>query len=108
MLYFATSGIGVFFYHYYPGEEKSWWESIHLTVITFTTVGLGDIVPATGVGMLFAAFWILFGVMSFTIFVGSFAGLLLAATKRSYRAFRKPAQDKLLGPSFPVHLETEY
>lgn len=108
VLYFASSGMGVLFWHYFPGEGKSWWESLHLTVLTVTTVGLGDVVPSTGMGMLFAAFWIIFGVMSFTIFVGSFAGLLLAATKRSYRALRHPAQDKLLDPQPPAPLQSEY
>eukprot|EP00929_Paragymnodinium_shiwhaense_P073812 TRINITY_DN37705_c0_g1_i1.p1 TRINITY_DN37705_c0_g1~~TRINITY_DN37705_c0_g1_i1.p1 ORF type:complete len:424 (-),score=78.22 TRINITY_DN37705_c0_g1_i1:245-1516(-) len=101
MLYLAISTIGVLFFHYFPGENKTWLQSIHMTVITFTTVGLGDIVPATGVGQLFAAFWILFGVMSFTVFVGSFAALLLAATKRSYRAYRHPTQEKLRSTWMP-------
>jgi voltage-gated potassium channel Kch len=83
MLNVLINSIGVLFFHFCPGEGKTWAESVHLTVITFTTVGLGDIVPLTEAGQIFAAFWIPFGVTSFTVFVGSFAGLVFSVTRRS-------------------------
>lgn len=42
-------------------KEASWMEAIYYTIISFTTVGYGDIVPSTPIGQLVASVQSLFG-----------------------------------------------
>lgn len=39
----------------------SWWEALYYTVVSFTTVGYGDIVPGTHIGQVVASLQSLFG-----------------------------------------------
>lgn len=43
-------------------EGFSWVDSFYLTVVTLTTVGYGDIHPATTTGRVFTIFYLLIGV----------------------------------------------
>jgi len=64
-----VSGIGfvlidivwVLFFSNFPGENKTAFEAFYMSLITLTTVGLGAITPLTEEGMIFAAFFMIFG-----------------------------------------------
>lgn len=68
---------GVLFFHLYPGEEKSWFQAMYFSLITFSTVGFGAFTAVTVGGQVFAAFWMVFGVASFASFIGAFAELVM-------------------------------
>lgn len=74
--------IGVLFYHFFPGENKSWLEGIYMSVITLTTVGFGSVLPSTEAGKVFSAFWMLFGVVSLLSVVSGCTELILAFKAR--------------------------
>lgn len=57
--FFALSW--VLFFHFYPGEQKTWMEAFYMSIITLSTVGFGAVTPDTEAGKVFAAFWMLFG-----------------------------------------------
>lgn len=60
---FAISAtIGVLFWHYYPGENKTWLQAIYMSIITLSTVGFGWFNATTEGGKVFGAFWMMFGV----------------------------------------------
>lgn len=74
--------IGVMFYHFFPGENKSWLDGIYMSVITLTTVGFGSVLPATEAGKVFGAFWMLFGVVALLSVVSGCTELILAIKAR--------------------------
>lgn len=69
--------MGVLFYHYYPGEEKTWLQAVYMSVITLSTVGFGAFNATTEGGKVFGAFWMLFGVAALVSFVGAFTEFML-------------------------------
>jgi len=81
-IFLSLVSVGVLFYHLFPGENKSWLESIYMSVITLTTVGFGSVVPATEAGKVFGAFWMLFGVVSLLSVVSGCTELILAFKAR--------------------------
>jgi hypothetical protein len=81
-VFLALVVMGVLFYHYFPGENKSWIEAIYMSVITLTTVGFGAVVPATEAGKVFEAFWMLFGVVALLSVVSGCTELILALKAR--------------------------
>jgi len=74
--------VGVLFYHYYPGENKTWWQGTYMSIITLTTVGFGSELPATEAGKVFGSFWMLFGVVSLLSLVSGLTELMLAIKAR--------------------------
>lgn len=69
--------IGILFWHYYPGEEKTWLQAVYFCVITLSTVGFGAITATTPGGMVFGAFWMLFGVAALAGVIGSFVQVMI-------------------------------
>jgi hypothetical protein len=61
-LFFLT--LGAVFFMLYPGEGKTPGQAIYMSLITLSTVGFGAFTPVTRGGMVFAAYWMLFGVSS--------------------------------------------
>jgi hypothetical protein len=59
-----SATVGVLFWHYYPGENKTWLQAIYMSVITLSTVGFGWFNAVTEGGKVFGAFWMMFGVAS--------------------------------------------
>ena len=57
---FLMLTIGSVFYHYMEGW--SWVDSIYFSFISLTTVGFGDITPATDVGKIFTIFYLTIGI----------------------------------------------
>jgi voltage-gated potassium channel Kch len=56
--------LGSVFFCLYPGEGKTLGQAIYMSTITLSTVGFGAFTPVTRTGMVFAAYWMLFGVGS--------------------------------------------
>lgn len=54
--------VGTLFFHFYPGERKSLWEALYMSVVSLTSVGFGTYHPETQAGYLFTAVWLLLGV----------------------------------------------
>lgn len=68
--------IGVIFFTYYPGEERTVAVAVYMTIISLSTVGFGVYTPITEGGKVFAAFWLLFGSATLMAVVGSFTQLM--------------------------------
>lgn len=77
--------IGVIFWHYYPGEGKTWLQAIYMSVITLSTVGFGWFNATTEGGKVFGAFWMLFGVATLAASITSFVDLMGSAKARERR-----------------------
>jgi len=54
--------VGTCFFHYYPGEQKPFWQALYTSVISLTSVGFGAFHPVTQAGYLFTSIWLLLGV----------------------------------------------
>lgn len=78
-LFFA--GVGVAFFVLYPGENKTVLQGVYMSLITLSTVGFGAFTPVTHGGMVFGAFWMLFGVASLASLVSARAAFALALRK---------------------------
>merc|ERR1719161_3022100 len=65
--------VGTCFFHLCPGEGKSWAQGVYMSTITLSTVGFGAFTPVTHSGMVFGAFWMLFGVGSLGAVITSYA-----------------------------------
>jgi len=73
--------VWVLFFHFVPGENKSWTEGIYMALITLTTVGFGAITPTTEAGMLFGAFMMFVGTAALVGVVTNFSEFLLQMTE---------------------------
>lgn len=69
--------IGVLFWHFCPGEDKTWLQAIYMSIITLSTVGFGAFTANTQGGMVFAAFWMVIGVGTLACVVGNSIETLL-------------------------------
>jgi hypothetical protein len=73
--FFAVTWI--LFFHFYPGEGKTWLQAIYMSVITLSTVGFGAFTPNTEGGKVFASFWMIFGSAALVSVVTSFTELTM-------------------------------
>ncbi|MBE1282239.1 MAG: two pore domain potassium channel family protein [Rhodobacteraceae bacterium] len=67
----AVIGSGTIFFHFVEGW--SWLDSYFFTVVTISTVGYGELVPATALGKIGTTFLIFGGLGVFAIAIHSFA-----------------------------------
>lgn len=75
LVYFVMVLAGVVFFTQFPGEGKTIFQAIYMSIITLSTVGFGAFTPVTETGLVFGAFWMLFGSMALIGVVGSFTQL---------------------------------
>lgn len=68
-------------------EQLTFFDALYMAVITFTTVGYGDVVPSSSPGRIFAMLTVLFGLLGTGISVGVLADLI----------FEKAVMDMLRG-----------
>lgn len=71
------AGTWILFFHYYPGEGKTWLQAIYMSVITLSTVGFGAFTPSTEGGKVFASFWMIFGSAALVNVITQFSELML-------------------------------
>jgi len=84
----------IFFFHLYPGEGKTWFQAVYMSVITLSTVGFGAFTPNTTGGMVFAAFWMIFGSAALVGVVGAFTQLVV--DYNTYERFDADQSTKLV------------
>lgn len=65
------------FFSNYPGEQKTMFQALYMSVITLSTVGLGAFTPLTEGGMIFGAFFMLFGSAALVSSVSNFCALVV-------------------------------
>lgn len=61
--------IGMVFYQIV--EDLTWVDAFYFSVISFTTVGYGDISPQTNAGKLFTAIYLIIGIAIFGAFINN-------------------------------------
>jgi len=76
-MFAGVASVWVLFFHYYPGEGKTWLEAIYMSLITLSTVGFGAITPITEAGMIFAAFFMFIGTSALINVVQNFSTYIL-------------------------------
>jgi len=92
---YATFAITwILFFHYYPGEGKTWLQAIYMSVITLSTVGFGAFTPNTTWGMVFASFWMIFGSAALVSVVTSFTDYTMKM--QEYERFDPEATHKAI------------
>mmetsp|Transcript_88426 Transcript_88426/g.169511 ORF Transcript_88426/g.169511 Transcript_88426/m.169511 type:complete len:429 (-) Transcript_88426:145-1431(-) len=67
---------GTLFYAYCPGEDKTMFESLYMSVVTLSNIGFGQHHPVTEVGQIVASVWMIVGVVCFFKFMGDFTSAL--------------------------------
>lgn len=75
----------VVFFANYPGEEKTAFQALYMAIITLSTVGLGAFTPLTEGGMIFGAFFMLFGSAALVTAIGHFCAYV--AQMNEYERF---------------------
>jgi voltage-gated potassium channel len=63
-------------------EDRTLSDGIWYAIVTVTTVGYGDVVPATENGRLFGVFLIIFGVVLFSLVTANIAAFLIGSGQR--------------------------
>jgi voltage-gated potassium channel len=66
-------------------EHRGIWESFYWAFITMTTIGYGDIYPATAAGRIVAVFVAVSGIASFTAMVSLIADYIITRTSKKMR-----------------------
>lgn len=74
--------MGCFFFKYYPGEGKTWFQGVYMSVITLSTVGFGAFTPVTEGGKVFGAYWMLFGCAALAAVIGNFTDVFIQIKMR--------------------------
>merc|ERR1719271_1666698 len=90
--------VGVLFFHYMPGEDKTWLQATYMSIITLSTVGFGAFTATTETGKVFGAFWMIFGVAALVSFVSAFTEIMMKIKERekfSEAKVRSSMEEKL-------------
>ena len=78
---------------YMAFENRTLFEAIYLTIITLTTIGYGDVVPATELGRVFTLGLVFAGLGALAFFLSSSFALLFSpeamARRRNFRLRKK-------------------
>lgn len=73
----ALDIVWIGFFSTFPGEDKTVFQALYMSVITLGTVGLGAFTPLTEEGMIFGAFMMLFGSAALVSAIGNFCALVV-------------------------------
>lgn len=94
--------IGVLFFHNFPGEGKTVFQGVYMSVITLSTVGFGAFTPVTEGGKVFGAFWMLFGCAALAAVIGNFTDLFVQLKMRErYNPEVKKAEQRNFFSNLP-------
>jgi len=67
----------IIFFSLHPGEGKTTFQAMYMSVITLSSVGFGYFTPITESGMVFGAFWMLFGCAALVNVISNFTQLMV-------------------------------
>lgn len=90
--------IWVAFFSLHPGEGKNVFQCVYMSVITLSSVGFGWFTPVTEEGMIFAAFFFIFGCAALVNVVTQFTDLMVKLNeweKHSPEAAKEEAKNNL-------------
>lgn len=87
--------LGATFFCLFPGEGKTFGQGIYMSIVTLSSVGFGAFTPVTHGGMVFGAYWMLFGVASL--------GALVSARTAFCSALNNIERDKRLHEALVEH-----
>jgi len=73
--------IGILFFRFWPGEGKTVFQAIYMSLITLSSVGFGAFTPVTHAGMVFSSFWMVVGVGALGSFCTAYATFVTAVKK---------------------------
>lgn len=90
-LLLSTVGLGTVFFHFVEGW--GWIDSYFFTVVTLSTVGYGNLVPATAVGKIGATVLIFTGLGIFAAAIQHFSNITIQNRLANRRNTRK-ARDR--------------
>jgi len=82
----------IVFFSTYPGEGKTVFQALYMSVITLSSVGLGFFTPVTEAGMVFGAFWMLMGTTALVSVIGNFTALMVKFNE--YERFKEESRDQ--------------
>mmetsp|Transcript_47203 Transcript_47203/g.124647 ORF Transcript_47203/g.124647 Transcript_47203/m.124647 type:complete len:463 (-) Transcript_47203:116-1504(-) len=77
VFFLTMASIGIFFFHFKAGEDRTWLQATYMSVITMSTVGFGAFTPLTAFGMVFAALWMLVGVLALGALITNYVDLMM-------------------------------
>jgi hypothetical protein len=91
--------IWVAFFSLHPGEGKTVFQALYMSVITLSTVGFGYFTPITESGMVFGAFMMLFGSSALVNLISNFTALMVKLNdwERFNEGSKAAALDSLKG-----------
>merc|ERR1719487_857134 len=69
--------VWIMFFSLHPGEGKNVFQAIYMSVITLTSVGFGWFTPVTEEGMIFAAYFMIFGCAALVNVITQFTELMM-------------------------------
>ncbi len=92
-LLLAVIGIGTVFFRY--AEGWSWLDSYFFTVVTLSTVGYGNLVPATAIGKIGTTVFIFLGLGVFALAIQQFGHF--AVLRRHRKVIEKRKADRAKG-----------
>jgi hypothetical protein len=69
--------VWILFFTLYPGEGKTLFQAVYMSVITLSTVGFGYFTPVTETGMIFGAFMMFFGAGALGAMISNFTALMV-------------------------------
>jgi len=84
----------IVFFSTYPGEGKTVFQALYMSVITLSTVGLGFFTPVTEAGMIFGAFVMIIGTASLVSVIGNFTDLMVKFNE--YERFKEEVQEEAM------------
>merc|ERR1719335_2138732 len=90
--------IWIMFFSMHPGEGKTVFQALYMSVITLSSVGFGWFTPVTEEGMIFAAFFFIFGCAALVNVVTQFTDLMVKLNeweKHSPKAAKEEAKNNL-------------
>lgn len=92
-IYGAVAFVWILFFHYYPGEGKTWMEATYMSLITLSTVGFGAFTPTTEGGKVFAAFFFLLGPILLGNVVGEFGTFFMKMSENELASSDKTTHE---------------
>jgi hypothetical protein len=73
----AIDGMWILFFSLHPGEGKTVFQALYMSVITLSSVGFGWFTPVTEEGMIFAAYFMIFGCAALVNVITQFTELIV-------------------------------